>query len=114
MAKNRMRLREAGAGGYNEYMQTGDVWTAGQLIVEDENDYYVSVVDDIKEDKPELIAEWFDRVPTSLTIIQKDAVGLSETGLPCCSDVEFDDNGNPIKSENNLLGNDCTQNDEPA
>ncbi|NPA46239.1 MAG: hypothetical protein GXO24_03395 [Chlorobi bacterium] len=104
--------------GYEEavlyYMQTGDIWTAGQLIVEDENDYYVSVVGDIKDEEPELIAEWFDRVPTSLTIIQKDAVGLNETGLPCCSDVEFDENGNPIQPENNLLGNDCTQNDEPA
>ncbi len=105
------RLRVPVRPGYEEavmyYMKTGDVWTAGKLIIEDENDYYISVADDIKQDKPELIAEWFNRVPTTLTLIQSDTIALNTAGLPCCGEIQFETT-NPVESKTgNLLENDC-------
>ncbi|GLB53384.1 hypothetical protein NBRC110019_24250 [Neptunitalea chrysea] len=72
------------------YMATGNIWNGGELpVIED--DLYLSVVDELKETKglPEGKA-WKTRVPTSLTILQADSIGLQvDKALPCnCDDID--------------------------
>jgi len=95
------------------YLETGDIWTPGQMLPEDREEYYACVWKDINDMSDDPVAQWYDRIPTSLTLIQSGSAGLKEEGLPCCNEIEFDNNGNPIQPEINLLGNDCKQ-DETA
>lgn len=79
------------------YMQTGLVWNGGEVPVIDDP-LHLSIVDELKEPtgKPEGKA-WATRVPTSLTILQADSIGLKvEKALPCnCDDVTIDTWENP-------------------
>lgn len=72
------------------YMSTGSIWNGGELPVLDDP-LYMSIVDELK--KPLGVKEgkaWKTRVPTSLTILQADSLGLKvEKALPCeCDDIE--------------------------
>lgn len=72
------------------YMSTGSIWNGGELPVL-EDPLYLSIVDEL--DKPVGIKEgkaWKTQVPTSLTILQADSLGLKvEKALPCnCDDIE--------------------------
>ena len=71
------------------YMATGNVWNGGLLPVL-EDPLYLAIVDELKQPKgvKEGLA-WKTRVPTSLTILQADSIGLKvEKALPCtCEDV---------------------------
>jgi len=72
------------------YMATGSIWNGGELPVL-EDPLYLSVVDELK--KPLGVKEgkaWKTQVPTSLTILQADSLGLKvDEALPCnCEDVE--------------------------
>jgi hypothetical protein len=76
------------------YMSTGQIWNGGQVPVIGDP-LYLSLVDEMKEPtgKPEGKA-WATRVPTTLTILQADSIGLKvEKALPCnCDDVaDFED-----------------------
>lgn len=79
------------------YMQTGLIWNGGEVPVIDDP-LYLAVVDEMKE--PQGLPEgkaWATRVPTSLTILQADSIGLKvEKALPCnCDDVTADTWENP-------------------
>ncbi|MBC8756668.1 hypothetical protein H2O64_18490 [Kordia sp. YSTF-M3] len=72
------------------YMSTGSIWNGGELPLLDDP-LYMSIVDELK--KPLGIKEgkaWKTRVPTSLTILQADSLGLKvEKALPCeCDDID--------------------------
>jgi hypothetical protein len=72
------------------YMSTGSIWNGGELPVLDDP-LYLSIVDELE--KPLGVKEgkaWKTRVPTSLTILQADSLGLQvEKALPCeCNDIE--------------------------
>jgi hypothetical protein len=79
------------------YMQTGLVWNGGEVPVIDDP-LHLSIIDELKEPegKPEGKA-WATRIPTSLTILQADSIGLKvEKALPCnCDDVTMDTWENP-------------------
>lgn len=68
------------------YVADGTIWEGGDPP--GINDlYYVSLIDELEE--PIGTAEgdpWQIRIPTSLTILQKDADGIDESGLPCDPD----------------------------
>jgi hypothetical protein len=79
------------------YMQTGQIWNGGEVpLIDDE--LFVSIVDELSEQdsKPEGKA-WITRIPTALTILQADSIGLKvEKALPCnCDDVNEDTFENP-------------------
>ena len=79
------------------YMQTGLIWNGGEVpVIEDK--LFMSIVDELREPegKPEGKA-WATRVPTSLTILQANSIGLQvEKALPChCEDVNEDTFENP-------------------
>ena len=73
------------------YMATGNVWDGGELPVLDDP-LYLSIVEELQQ--PLGIKEgeaWKTQVPTSLTILQADSLGLKvEKPLPCHCDDESD------------------------
>lgn len=75
------------------YMQTGQIWNGGEVPVIDEP-LYLSIVDELREPagKPEGKA-WWTRIPTSLTILQAQTIGLNVLQpLPYNEDTsEFED-----------------------
>ncbi|MFT3979062.1 MAG: hypothetical protein QM687_01240 [Ferruginibacter sp.] len=71
------------------YLQTGMIWSGGEVPVIDDP-LYLSIIDELKQ--PVGVPEgkaWATRLPTSLTILQADSIGLKvEKALPCnCDDV---------------------------
>lgn len=61
------------------YMQTGQIWNGGEVpVIEDE--LYLSIVDELSEIKGEKQGKaWPSRVPTALTILQAQSIGLKVT-----------------------------------
>lgn len=79
------------------YMQTGQIWNGGEVpVIEDE--LFMSIVDELREPEGQKEGKaWITRVPTALTILQADSIGLKvEKALPCnCEDVNEDTFENP-------------------
>jgi len=73
------------------YMATGNVWDGGELPVLDDP-LYLSIVEELQQ--PLGIKEgeaWKTQVPTSLTILQADSLGLKvDKALPCNCEDESD------------------------
>ncbi|CAM1358271.1 conserved hypothetical protein [Tenacibaculum litopenaei] len=72
----------------NWYMKTGEIWNGQGMVTDIDDDLYVSVVDEMQTVEGEIEGTWETRVPTSLTVLQADAVALNEGGLPCNPDCE--------------------------
>ncbi len=73
------------------YMATGNVWDGGELPVLDDP-LYLSIVEELQQPLGVKEGEaWKTQVPTSLTILQADSLGLKvEKPLPCHCDDESD------------------------
>ncbi len=71
----------------NFYMSTGKIWNGGEVPVIGEP-MYLSIVDEMRKPLGKKYGKaWSSRVPTSLTILQAQSIGLNVTkALP------FDDN----------------------
>ncbi|MDR6969184.1 hypothetical protein J2X31_003211 [Flavobacterium arsenatis] len=75
------------------FLQTGKIWSGGEVpLIHDE--LYMSIVEELddQEGKQEGKA-WITRLPTALTILQADSIGLKvEKALPCnCDDIINDE-----------------------
>ena len=75
------------------YMETGDIWNGGDLVLDTDDELYLSVAEELQEIEGFVEEKWQTRVPTALTVVQADSVALNESGLPCCDS----------ESENNTL-----------
>ncbi len=75
------------------YMQTGQIWNGGEVpVIEDE--LYLSIVDELRLPEGEKVGKaWWTRIPTSMTILQAQSIGLNVTkALPFNTDLEdFED-----------------------
>ncbi len=86
------------------YMTTGFIWNGG--IVPRINDpLYLDLVDEVTKAKP--IKEgkaWITRLPTTLTILQADSIGLKvEKALPCnCGEEDEFEPGTVIPCDSNF------------
>lgn len=90
------------------YLKTGLIWNGGEVPTIDE-DLYMSLAEEMikplgtKKGKP-----WRQRLPTPLTILQAESIGLKvEKALPCvgCADDEkFEDNLGSFCDEGNEYG----------
>jgi hypothetical protein len=69
------------------YMETGEIWNGGELVLESDDELYLSIAEELQEVEGMVEDEWQSRVPTTLTVVQADSVILEEEGLPCCSHV---------------------------
>ena len=108
MARTVIPVRPGFEEAVNYYMETGEIWNGGDLVLDDANDLYVSIAEEMMPTTPISVGTpWITRVPTALTMIQKDTIGLDEQGLPCCKEVTLGTNGevifNPIKHENKVF-----------
>ncbi|WP_185147274.1 coiled-coil domain-containing protein [Chryseobacterium binzhouense] len=87
------------------FMATGQIWSGGEVPVIDDP-LFLSIVDEMRAAVGKKQGEpWREKIPTSLTILQADSIGLKvEKALPCHCEpgVKFDDQ----------LGEMCTTNFE--
>lgn len=94
------------------FLATGQIWNGGEVPVIDDP-LFLSIVDELRS--PEATKEgepWRERIPTALTILQANSIGLKvEKALPCyCEpDATFNDDlgdicGNNFELNNNQIG----------
>ncbi|OYQ46400.1 hypothetical protein CHU92_01470 [Flavobacterium cyanobacteriorum] len=78
------------------YMQTGQIWQGGEVPVIGDP-LYLSIVDEMRRTEGKKIGKaWATRVPTSLTILQAESIGLRvEKALPY--DEDLSDFENPAE-----------------
>lgn len=90
------------------FMATGQIWNGGEVPVIDDP-LFLSLVDEMRSPKATKEGEpWREKIPTSLTILQADSIGLRvEKALPCNCEpgVKFDDNLGEMCSTNFALNN---------
>lgn len=84
------------------YMQTGQIWNGGEVpVIEDK--LFLSIVDELNQTEGQKEGKaWSTRIPTSLTILQADSIGLKvEKALPFDEDLsDFEDPTSVPQSEN--------------
>ncbi len=67
------------------FMETGKIWSGNGLVVDTDDDLYVSIVDEMTQVQGVIEGEeWETVIPSTLTIVQQLSAKLSEGGLPCC------------------------------
>jgi hypothetical protein len=90
------------------FMATGQIWNGGEIPVIDD-ELFLSLVDEMRSPKATKEGEpWREKIPTSLTILQADSIGLKvEKALPCNCEpgVKFDDNLGEMCGSNFELNN---------
>lgn len=87
------------------YLETGDIWLGGDLIVETEDDIYLSIAEELQTIEGVVEEEWETRMPTTLTLVQDKSAKLDEEGLPCCHEIieNSDMEINSIIPDSNIL-----------
>lgn len=94
------------------FLATGQIWNGGEVPVIDDP-LFLSIVDEMRAAVGEKQGEpWREKIPTSLTILQADSIGLKvEKALPCNCEpgVKFDDQlgemcGSNFVRNNNQIG----------
>jgi len=95
------------------FLATGQIWNGGEVPVIDDP-LFLSIVDEMRAAVGKKQGEpWREKIPTSLTILQADSIGLRvEKALPCSCEpgVKFDDNlGEMCGSNFELNGNQIGQ-----
>lgn len=75
------------------YMQTGQIWNGGEVpVIEDK--LFLSIVDELRQPEGQKEGKaWATRLPTALTILQADSIGLKvDKALPYEDDLsDFED-----------------------
>lgn len=90
------------------FLATGQIWNGGEVPVLDDP-LFLSIVDEMRSPKATKEGEpWREKLPTSLTILQADSIGLKvEKALPCNCEpgVKFDDQLGEMCGDNFTLNN---------
>lgn len=87
MARVMVPVREGFEDAVTFYMETGKIWNGTGLVVDTDDELYLSIVDEMTEIKGFTEGdEWETVVPSDLTIIQAKSAFLEDEGLPCCHD----------------------------
>lgn len=90
------------------FLTTGQIWNGGEVPVIDDP-LFLSIVDEMRAAVGEKQGEpWREKIPTSLTILQADSIGLRvEKALPCNCEpgVKFDDQLGELCGSNFALNN---------
>lgn len=90
------------------FLATGQIWNGGEVPVIDDP-LFLSIVDEMRAAVGEKQGEpWREKIPTSLTILQADSIGLRvEKALPCNCEpgVKFDDQLGELCGSNFALNN---------
>ncbi|WP_411811516.1 hypothetical protein ACLB9Y_16940 [Chryseobacterium scophthalmum] len=90
------------------FLATGQIWNGGEVPVIDDP-LFLSIVDEMRSALGKKQGEpWREKIPTSLTILQADSIGLKvEKALPCNCEpgVKFDDQLGEMCATNFALNN---------
>jgi hypothetical protein len=91
MARVILTIRPGFEAAVMHYINTGQIWNGGQIPILGDP-LYVSILDELKDIKPKKEGKaWETRVPTSLTILQAETIGLKvKKALPCNCDDKND------------------------
>jgi len=90
------------------YMQTGQIWNGGEVpVIEDE--LYLSIVDELRQPEGEKLGKaWPTRVPTALTILQAQSIGLKvNKALPFNDDLSDFENPDEVPQSDQFELNDA-------
>lgn len=85
------------------YMQTGQIWNGGEVpVIEDE--LYLSIIDELRQPQGEKLGKaWWTRIPTPLTILQAQSIGLKVTkALPYNDDLSDFENPDEVPQSDQL------------
>jgi hypothetical protein len=82
------------------FMETGEIWHGTGLVLDTDDELYLSIIDETTIIEGKVEDEWETIVPTALTIIQGKSAYLENEGLPCCENKEHSD----IKTSKAELG----------
>ncbi len=90
MAELRVPIRKGYENAFLYFIETGEVWQAPKFVLGFANHAHVSIDNELATAENEITIEetWKTKIPTSLTILQRNAGGLDETGLPCHEEDE--------------------------
>lgn len=88
MARSVIPVRKGFEEAVNYYLETGDIWNGGGLVMDTDDDLYLSIDEELQEAEGFVDQEWQTRVPTTLTIVQGKSVYLEDESLPCCDEEE--------------------------
>ncbi len=91
MARMVVPVRRGFENAVNYYFETGEIWNGGDLVLDTDDELYLSIDDELEEPESFVEDEWQTRVPTTLTLIQGDSAFLKGEGLPCCDKVTGED-----------------------
>ncbi|MCP3888838.1 MAG: hypothetical protein GY702_08170 [Desulfobulbaceae bacterium] len=105
MARMVVPVRMGFENAVNYYFETGDIWNGGDLVLDTNDDLYLSIDDELAEPEGFVDEEWQTRVPTTLTIIQGDSVYLDDEGLPCCDKLTDQGVDTLLQGSTNILSN---------
>ncbi|MGV7106002.1 hypothetical protein [Flavobacterium sp. U410] len=86
------------------YMQTGQIWNGGEVpVIEDE--LYLSIVDELRAPQGEKVGlAWPTRVPTSMTILQAESIGLKvDKALPFNEDLTDFENPDEVPQSSQII-----------
>ncbi len=86
------------------YTETGDIWNGGGLVIDTDNDLYLSIAEEMQEVDGVVEEEWTTTVPSTLTVVQNESVLLDEGGLPCCDSVDNEDATTNLLASSNIIG----------
>ncbi|PUB28105.1 hypothetical protein C8J95_10849 [Elizabethkingia sp. YR214] len=92
------------------YMSTGKIWSGGEVPVIGDP-LYLSIVNEMREPMGEKYGKaWITRIPTSLTILQAESIGLKvEHALPFTQEDSKDfEDPKALITESNFEKNDAT------
>ncbi|GGB80311.1 hypothetical protein GCM10007424_20530 [Flavobacterium suaedae] len=104
MARVNVTVRPGFENAVMMYLDTGKIWN-GEMDPSPEDELYFSLTEEFKEITPEKEGKpWITKVPTSLTILQADSIGLKvEKALPCnCDDRDEFENPELIPCNSNF------------
>ena len=85
MARLVVPIRPGFEDAVTHYLQTGEVWFGRGIVMDVDNDLYLSIAEEMASGNETVEVEdtWLTKVPTNLTIIQEDAGAIIGDGLPC-------------------------------
>ena len=85
------------------YMQTGQIWNGGEVpVIGDE--LFLSIVDELQKPEGEKVGKaWPTRIPTSMTILQAQSIGLNVTkALPFNEDLSDFENPDEVPQSSQI------------
>lgn len=102
MARVMVTVRPGFENAVMHFMEFGQIWNGGQVpIIGDP--LYLSIVDELKEQEYVVEETWETTIPTSLTVLQKEGVGLDVEGLPCGGGCETGIPNPLVPNKNRLI-----------